>query len=354
MTPILIEEAIPSDDAALRDLLRRTPMPGKVELTFEREPSFFAACALNGSDTHTLVARAEGKIVAVACRSSRNVHLNGVPQRVGYLGQLRIDRAYQGRWIVSRGFAQLHNLHRRDLVPGYLIAITDDNKLATGVLVRKPRPGFPTLAPVADLRTCAFRVRRNRPALRTDLALTPLTESEVPEFLAFLNKINASRQFAPVWTESSFRRLGPLGLTLNDVVLARRQRTLVGVAALWDQSSLKQTVIRSYNGWLRLAAPLLALPSPGQRLREACVSLLAVAEDDLQTFRALLRHLYRTARARGLQYLLLGLDKRDPFLPVALEGKPRVYPSKLYLAHWGSTVSLVPDARPAYADIATY
>ena len=213
---------------------------------------------------------------------------------------------------------------------------------------------FPTLTPVADLRTCALSLRRNHPALSTNLTLTPLTASEKPELITFLNQTTATRQFAPVWTESCLDRLVPLGLRLSDIMLARRGHNLIGAAALWDQSHLKQTIVRFYHGWLRYTAPFLALPRPGQRLREAYVSLLAIGDDDRETFRVLLSHLYRQARERGHHYLLLGLDARDPLLPVALEAKPIVYSSKLYLAQWPGSPTLTPDSRPAYADIASY
>lgn len=354
MRPAVIEEATAADDLALRALLSRNPMPGAVELTFEREPDFFAGCAISGADTRTLLARTEEGVVALACRSTRNVYVNGNPQRLGYLGQLRIDPEQQGRWLVSRGFAEVHRMQQQDPVAAYLVAIVDNNELATGVLVRKRRPTFPTLTPVAGIRTCALSLRWNCPALSTELTVTPLTASEKPELITFLNEAAATRQFAPVWTESCLDRLVPLGLRLSDILLARKGDKLVGAAALWDQSHLKQTVVRLYHGWLRYAVPFLGMPRPGQRLREAYVSLLAIGNDDTGTFRVLLRHLYREARERRLHYLLLGLDVRDPLLRVALEGKPIVYSSKLYLAQWPGSPTVTPDSRLAYADIATY
>ena len=123
--------------------------------------------------------------------------------------------------------------------------------------------------------------------------------------------------------------------------------------ALWDQSAYKQSVVRGYSGWLRAAAPLL--PRPGTKLRSAFASLISVAGDDPLIFKSLLRETYSTAARRGFDYLLVGLDIRDPFLSVARSYPHVAYPSRLYLATWpdGGPLYEPLDARPAYVDIAT-
>ena len=60
---------------------------------------------------------------------------------------------------------------------------------------------------------------------------------------------------------------------------------------LWDQSAYKQNVVRSYAGWMKLAMPLynatapclmrpLALPRPGEKIRNAYAAFVAVAWKD--------------------------------------------------------------------------
>src|SRR6516162_6075648 len=101
MSGISVNFAGPADDAAIRLLMRRQPMPGRVTVTFEREPNFFPGCAVTGEDCQVLVARSDrGEIVGVACRSERNVFVNGQERRLGYLGQLRVDQRFRGRWLV--------------------------------------------------------------------------------------------------------------------------------------------------------------------------------------------------------------------------------------------------------------
>jgi len=92
MTRLAVDLATPADDAAIRKLLRREPMPGRIQLTYEREPNFWTGCEVTGEDCRVLIARHEedGDIVGLACRSTRNVFVNGLERRIGYLGQLRV------------------------------------------------------------------------------------------------------------------------------------------------------------------------------------------------------------------------------------------------------------------------
>jgi hypothetical protein len=359
--------ATPADDAAIRELLRRGPMPGRIRLTYQREPEFRLGCEVTGEDCQSIVVRHgdSGEIVGLACRSVRRVFVNGQEQRLGYLGQLRVDPRFRGRGLLSRGFAQLKQMHDRDPLPGYLAAIVEGNREATGVLVRKPRRTFPAFHPVAEYCTLAISANRAKPELRTDLRISPPQARELAEVVAFLRVNGSRRQFFPAWTEESLSRLSSSGLGLEDLRIARRGDQIVGVAGLWDQSAYKQTIVHGYTGWLKAAAPLYnigapwfgraALPRPGDKLRSAYASLISIANDEIAVFRALLRALYNLACGRRLGYLLVGLDARDPLLPAAYDYSHVVYRSRLYLAEWcdGSRIYEQLDGRPDYVDIAT-
>ncbi len=359
--------ATPADDEAIRELLRRQPMPGRIHLTYEREPEFRLGCEVTGDDCQVLIARPENRteIVGIASRSVRQVFINGIPQRIGYLGQLRVDSRFRGRWLVSRGFSRLKQMHDRDPLPGYLTSIVGGNDEATGVLVRKRRRAFPAFRPVADYRTLAIHVHRAKPASRTNVEISAARMDELPEIANFLHTNGARRQFSPVWTQESLRGLSSFGLEIGDLTLARSDARIVGVAGLWDQSRYKQTVIHGYTGWLKtiaplynLGAPLLGrapLPSPGEKLKSVYAALICIANDEIAVLRSLLRELYNLAAARGFQHLLVGLDANDPLLAAARAYSHVIYPSQLYLAEWTEGGGLYEqlDGRPAYVEIAT-
>jgi hypothetical protein len=367
MTQLTVEFARPSDDSAIRSLMRRAHVPGRVTVTFEREPNFSLGCAVSGDCYRILVAREalSGEVVGVACRSVRYVFINGCPQRVGYLGQLRIAEEYRGHWLVARGFSLLAQLHRDDPLPAYLVSIVDENRLATGVLIDKRRKSFPAFHRVSDFVTLAIDVSSLRGKSSTDIEIKAGAPELIGSIAQFLREQGSRRQFFPVWDEKRLSGLAALGLRTEDIRIAVRDRNLVGVMALWDQSAYKQTVVRNYSGWLKVGLPLFnrtapwfgrnPLPLPGQRLRSAYVALICVANDDAEIFSALLRSIQALAEQQGIKHLLLGLSPQDALMARARKYRHIRYPNTFYLAEWSDGAHLHEqlDERPAYIDIAT-
>jgi len=359
--------ATPGDDFAIRGLCRREAMPGNIVVTYEREPDFSLGCRVTGNEFQVLVARdtQDGEVVGVACRSTRNLFINGHPQRLGYLGQLRIDQRFRGRWLVSRGFSLLRQLHERDPVPAYLVSIIEGNREAEAVLVHKARRSFPSFHPVADFCTLAISLGRTKSPFQGEVEISSPAPDQVAKLASFLKTNGPQRQFFPEWTEGSLRELTSLGLRIEDILVARRKGAIVGIAGLWDQSAYKQTVVQGYSRWLKAAAPIYnfsaqwagraALPRPGTKLRSAYVAFICISADEEQIFAGLLRELYSEAKSRGFEYLLVGLDARDPLLPVAKKYAHVLYASRLYLAEWpdGGHFHEQLDHRPVYVDIAT-
>jgi hypothetical protein len=254
----------------------------------------------------------------------------------------------------------LEAVHRADPLPVYLASIVDGNDDATGILVRRPRRGFPEFREAARYVTLALRVPRaksrwRRPSGRpSPSGRLSSGQPSLEEVAMFLRRQGPRRQLSSVWTADALNRLAAYGLTSEDILVARRgDGTIAGVIALWDQSAYKQSVIRGYSGWLRVASPLL--PRPGTELRSAYASLICIANDDPAVFASLLRDIYARTAERGFDYLLVGLDARDPLIDVARAYPHFAYPSRLYLAAWpnGGPSHEPLDARPAYLDIAT-
>jgi hypothetical protein len=369
---IAIELAGPTDDAEIRNLVGRQVTPGRIRLVMPREPEFARGCAVTGDDCRILIARSTDRqeIVGVACRSTRSVFINGSEQRIGYLSQLRVDERFRGRWLVSRGFARLAEMDREDPVPAYLVSIVDGNDAATGVLVRKRRPSFPVFREVARYRTLALPARRPKAPVKGEEEIVAGSDDQLREIADFLRTHGQRRQFFSVWTEHGLRSLDVLGLHASDIRIARRSGEIVGVIALWDQTAYKQAIVRGYTGWLKLVAPLAGLagswlpvpplPQAGTEVRSAYASLVCIASDDTGLFDRMLRAVFNAACSRRFDYLLVGLDARDPLLPVVRQYPHVSYPSRLYLAAWPSESGSNGDfpheplnGAAAYVDIAT-
>jgi hypothetical protein len=321
------------------------PLPGWVRLTFEREPGYFAGCALAGPFCQTLCFRHHsGTLAAVACRSVRPLLVNGRPQPVGLLSHLRVDPRFVGRFLVQRGFSWLRELHQDGRTAGYLATITRDNPLARAILVRRPRGHMPEFRSLARLHCLALYCRRSRPRPLQGLEILPGSRVDLGEVARFLRRQGGRRQFFPLYSPEDLAG-GPQtpGFQAEDLLVALRRGRVVGTLGLWDQSGLRQTVVQGYAlpPWLRAllswtgrlgGAP--PLPEPGQPLRQAYASFLCLEDDCPVLLGALLQRLLARAAGRGLHYLLLGLCEGDPLLPAARRQPHAAYESHLYAVSW--------------------
>jgi len=73
------------------------PVPGNMEVTFEREPDFFAGSEIRGELNQTIAVRdlRKNKIVGIASRSVAKAFVNGEPTELGYLSDLRLSPDYR-------------------------------------------------------------------------------------------------------------------------------------------------------------------------------------------------------------------------------------------------------------------
>ncbi len=361
------ELATPVDDPAIRRLLATNPVPGSISTTYEREPDYFLGCGTMGHFCQVIVARHQptGEIAGVASRTTRPLFINGQVVEVGYLSQLRVDRRFQGRWLVSQGFHYLSQLHTDRRVAGYITTIIEGSDTAAGLLVERPRPHFPTFRPVGRLWTMALVLRRPKPLPASPYQIGPGSAAELPEIIALLQQHGPGKQFFPVYTEADFGGNPPTrGFRPEDFILARRHGQLAGVLGLWDQSTYKQTVVHGYGGALGRFRPLynlglqlmgaLPLPAPGERIRYIFASFICAADNNPDIFGPLLRQAYNLAGQRGYAYLMVGLMEGDPLLAVARRYLHIPYHSRLYAVAWDNEATWVGqlDSRPLYLEVA--
>jgi hypothetical protein len=349
--------ATAADDAGIRGLLATNPVPGRIRIRYEREPDYFAGCSTMGK-TQVLVARAAGNVVGVACRAIRSMYINGEPADVGYLGQLRVDPRFRGRWLVLRGFRKLHELHLAAPPRGYVTTIVEGNEEAEGVLVRLARGPMPRYRKLDRLMTLAL------PTAKTAFATLRLCDFETSSVVAFLNREGRRRNFFPVYDEHSFTDGTTRGFDPRDFVVVERDGAIAGVAGLWDQSAYKQSIVEAYDPLTRAMRPLYnagarlmhraALPKPGAALRFAYGSFFCVANDDAGVARELITRLLAAAAARDLDHVLLGFTESDPLLDAARAFRHVAYPAGIYTVAWddGHDFHDALDARPRSLEIA--
>ncbi|MBI3737895.1 MAG: hypothetical protein HY258_02490 [Chloroflexi bacterium] len=371
MSSLKFDLASAEDDAGLRRLLRENPMQGSISVSFEREPNYFNASAIEGPIHQTLVARElnTNEIIGVGNRSVRPMFVNGEVREIGYMSQLRIHPKYgQGLYLargLAQGFKLYRDLHADGRAPFYLMSIIEDN-LPARRLLTSGLPDYPCAKEYARMFTYAIYPTPRKHVGRIanpvhSLQLIHGNDQYIDQIVDCLNRNGARKQFASYWTCDS---LFASNLNPSDFFLALDGNCIVGCLACWDQTAFKQTVVRGYSGalahWRKLLNVFSSLggwpylPEPNTPLRYSYGSHLAVDDDNPVVFAALLRALYNHNLELGYRYFVIGLAESNPLREVVKAYHPLTYISQLYLVAWEDGMRSVQqvDARIPAPEIA--
>ena len=365
-TGVEIELSTPADDSELRELLRRSPIPGPISVTFEREPSFYESCRIRGDFFQVGVGRdrRSGKIVGLGTRSVSPAFVNGEATSLGYLADLRLEPPYRGGMLIARGYRFLRHLHGDRRAQLYSTVIFGDNHAAL-TTIASGRAGLPRYHDQGIVHCPGINIRGIEPAIDGECEIVRGSEERLPAIVECLNRNNSRRQFAPVHTTEMFRNNRWLDFRIEDFHVAVRGGKVVGVVGCWDQSSFKQTRIAAYSGRLRWMVPLAntllpftnapRYPKAGGEVAYFYISFIAVDGDDLQVFRALLRNAYNSAVGGKYMYAILALHERNPLLPALRDYSLTRFDARLFCVSFDDGKDFVPelDGRVPYVEAAT-
>lgn len=329
------------DDPEIRRLLRENPMPGKISISLEREPDFFADTCLPDETKQTIIARRRGQVICVGSCTFRQRFVNGEPRRVGYLGGLRLDESVAGRFdILRRGYEFFHALQADSPADFYFTSIAADNEPARHFLERGLR-GMPRYEFIGEFVTLLLptvgAAHLNSAARRPNPGLSTVVGK--------VNESNRDYQFAPRWSVDDFAALESLGLRSDDFLVTEDGGRIQACGALWDQRSFRQTVIRDYAPALKrtrtlanFASKLVGrpiLPAIGTTLAYATVSQLSVDAGASDALVECIAGLQSRAASRKIDFISVGFAANDPRLTaINLRFKSREYRSRLYVVHW--------------------
>lgn len=336
-------------------------MSGDIQLAFARQPSYFAATAIDGHYVQVVTARDKrtGRIVGMGSRSVFQAYVNGTSTDVGYLSGLRLLPEYRSRaGLVARGFRMFRELHADLRVAYYLTTIAADNHAALSVLTSQ-RAGLPIYHPWGQYHTLTFAARTGTaPTTTSGVSLRFATSDDADAIAKFLQEQGPRRQFFPVLGEQEFAGHPPRlkGLDSKSILLAWTDRQLVGTLGIWNQSAFKQALVTAYSRRLSLVRPLYnamaglrgkpGLPPAGQPMNVRYAAVPVVRPDYSSVASDLVRRAAASLRQSQADLLLLGLHERDPLLPQLRLLSGREYVTLMYLVYW-------PDETPDIDQLAT-
>src|SRR5262249_46474659 len=152
-------------------------------------------------------------------------YLNGRPESVGYLSNLRLLAGHRNRGLVARGYAFFRRLHADGKARLYLTTIAEDNRLARTILT-SGRTGLPQYHAAGRYLTAALPLARRPPSngAVTGVQVRPARAEDLPAVLAFLQGEGPYRQFFPCYQASDFFAPGGMfrDLEPSDLLLAYR------------------------------------------------------------------------------------------------------------------------------------
>ncbi len=340
------EFAGPAEDSALRAILRNTFMPGKIGLSFQREPSFFLAEQAGnlGSQVITIKEKENGTIVGFGCRSFRQAYIDGQVSTIGYLSGLRCLPEFRGGTLLARAYAYLKELHSDGKVPYYITTIMDDNKQAKALL-ESGRAGLPTYLPQGQLRTFALPLFGNKRKVSKN-AVNVKTNDLSGSAVECLNTFNSQYQYSPFYSGADLQGKTDLlpCFDENNFYAIVRGSKVIATAGVWDQNSFKQTVVANYSFPYQLIRPFTnlgaklgrnaKLPKIGGQLPYLYASFLSHAPEHGEDLLSLIREIMADWSGRGYAYLLAGIHDQNPLANQLQQLAAMVLTSTVYTVYW--------------------
>jgi len=311
--------ATPADDATVRALLRETAMPSWADMAIEREPSSY---------DWAVIAEENGDVIGVYIASVLPAHVDGRPQRLGYLGGLRVKPQFRRRIRHLReGYASVPAL-AREAVPWWFTTIGADNDNARRLLEKGVR-GLPEYHFRGEYITFALPTSRGR---RRNLWHRGAD-------VALHNALAARFQCSPVLDDDLVRRAGDFFVCDG------------GVAALWDQRAFKRIVaqryrvpalIPVYNAYAKLARRI-PLPREGGALDHTFIAFFAMESPTVEAIEDLLSHCTTPVAT-------IGMHAENPLREIVQRFKPMSARSRVYAVSFDGTIP--PNGRPAQPEAA--
>lgn len=318
---IVLRAAEPGDNEARCALFARVTMETELGLSVRRDPDFDALYRLQSPDWHAVVVELEGRVEGTGTILVRDGYVNGEPRRVGYLGDLRLSPAVQGRLLLDRAFAGLlAGARDRFGCELFLTSVIASNTRALRALVtrtaRSRAAGRPVYSPAGDFDIRSLHLLVPRRSAGDGVPVRRAVDADIPALARLLDADARRRPFGYVFTEAEVRRRlaeWP-GLEIGSFYVADAgSGDLRGCIALWDATPVKRMVVTAYRGGMRrvrfgydLVARFLArapLPRTGETFRSMYVTHQAIAGNDAGVLRALLEMAYRDAREADHHFL---------------------------------------------------
>ena len=284
-----IRLASEKDSEALGLFFSNSPMSSSsLQLSYERSPNFFTFLSYQGEAFVFCMENDLGQLVGVASLTVREGYIHGLHSRVGYLGDLRVNREqinkmHSKQWKKCMGDL-IENIKSIDeLSVDFLITvILGNNKLAKKALVNHPKNTF-HYEKIADYKMVNILTTFGKQKVMDNINTRFATKADEAAVLNYLKLANCKKQFG--YTVEFFKKaLDSFNdFKIENFVLALNNEQLVGVTLFWNPSPVKKIFIqklpRSLKALNILASLFTFVPKEKQELKVQYLSFLHLSKD---------------------------------------------------------------------------
>jgi ribosomal protein S18 acetylase RimI-like enzyme len=308
--PLAIREAGPNDNEALIALAREAPMQGAFSLRIEREPDFFGLQHLRGAGP-VLVAESDRQVVGCIAIALRSVYVEGIPETVAYVGDLKVHPAFSGSRAALKLILSTADFIRARGVDLVVCVVAHGNERAFAVLL-EGRCGTPKFHSLGRFQVYQL-LPRPIGISHGSYEVREASVADAPLIRELVRRFNKSYQFAPAAgaEEGTLRRL-----------VAWKDDELVATLSTFDPHHLKQTVVTRMPPGLGLAVralravssvvPLFSFPMVGEPVSMLYLRHLACRGDHHAALGLLVQEVRRQAFQQRYSFVSVGVHERDP------------------------------------------
>jgi hypothetical protein len=305
---IQLREAVSTDNAGLLNLTSLLPMEGRISIRIDRNPDFFQLLNLRGPGK-LFVAENEGKIIGCFSASMMNILVNGNPDTVHYLADLKIHPSWLGSTLTSRllyvMFDYLRTL-RADLL--FSTAAFGNEKVMPLFEGRIGLPKFQCIGTFNVYQIIPFT--KKTVSSKYTIEEIPLNDDIITFYARFLKRY----QYSPVMNEATLQE------TRNLIVM--RNNEIIASLSLLDVGASKQNVLIRLPRALSLLVSLLRklnklvkilnLPELNQPIKIMYIKIFAFKEDCEEAFELLINQARTICFKERYCFLTVGIHEKDP------------------------------------------
>jgi hypothetical protein len=294
-----------------------------IQFYLNREPSFFEALQAEGDDSlvYAVIDDESNQVAGSYIRSTRECFINGHPEKVTYIGSMKIHAQHRGGWTFFKMLRhmQKNNAHDKRL---HYFSVMESNEQAANLFL-SGRPMLPVVKEVGSFTTRVFKPFRKK--INPPFEIISASQAGIEPLVAFLNSEGARKQLFPVYREKHFTdsSLGWLkGLSADDIMVAVHNNKIIGTLAVWDQGAYRRwmlyrsqafKIIQPFINMYSFVKGMPAIPSGHQAVACRYLSLISIKNDNTDVFQNLLCHAMNRELDKQSQALfILGNINHDP------------------------------------------